>query len=209
MSRTDKKYKKTCTTGSGTHCMMIADLFYLKDATGKIIKNLVDQPTMVVIFKKDDGTQHEQHYTIDGNFKQENFNKMLDTAKVTPSEGRDHVTKKDAIGKRLWCSIKEIHHVMDDKQVTDEYGPVIEYSIFKASPFIEGLKRPMIAGDPQDNEGIASGQFINYINFASEKKIVNKIEPQTPVKVGFKKKVDPKATQVDLSDLSINTDDDF
>lgn len=177
MSRTDKPYKKTCTTGTGTHLFVIADMYYLSDKKGNTIKNLMDQPTMVVIFKKDDGTQHEQHYILDGMFKQDNFKKMLAVAKVTPSEGKTNPTKKDAIGKRLWGSVKEINHVMDDKQVVDENGPVIEYYLFKASVYFDGGPRPRIAGDPQDNEGIPSGQFIDYKNFAKNGNLIAKVEP--------------------------------
>lgn len=161
MSRVTKKYKKISTVGTGIHLFVIADLYYLK-SDEKLVLN-EGFPTMVVIYKKDGGDSHEQHYLIDKSYRQEQLKRTFDAAQVIPEEGKA-ATKKDAIGKRLWGAVKEIHHVMDDRAVRDENGPVIDYFIFKVWPYYDNMKKPTLAGDPAQNGLIPSGQFIDYKN---------------------------------------------
>ncbi|MCC7514511.1 MAG: hypothetical protein IT212_07445 [Bacteroidia bacterium] len=151
--------------GAGIHLAMINDMYYLTNASKEPIKP-EGHPVMVVVFKKDGNLAHEQHYTIDGAWRQELLKKMLSAAKVVPSEGKSKPTKKDAIGKRLWLFIKEVRHINDDKPVMEDGSQVVDHFIFQVSPFNEGGKKPELTGDPAMNSGIPSGLFIDYKNVA-------------------------------------------
>src|SRR3972149_3634056 len=69
----------------------------------------------------------------------------------------------------------EQHYVIDGVPVTEDGEPVIEHFIFKMNPYIDNGKRPKIAGDPLDNNGIASGEFVEYKNIAVIMKERNRV----------------------------------
>lgn len=175
-----KTRKRIATMGTGTHLAMIADMFYLRDGNKDQVKTQAGHPILAVLFKNDKTNVHEQHYIIDNGIGSEAFNNMLAVAQVVPSEG-DRPKKKDAMGKRLWISIREIHHINDDKKILDfEGNPIIEHYIFRVSPFINGGKRPLIVGDPLDNNGIPAGVFLDYKNFAIKQEAPKPTPPAKP-----------------------------
>jgi hypothetical protein len=187
------KSKRTSTIGCGTHLCTILDMYYLTNGAKQYI--LADQKhkIMVVLFAADwkkgqEKKIHEQHYVIDGSFKQGQFKQMLTTSQVTSSVEGASPTKKDAIGKRLWLSIKEVHTIDDDKPVIENDEPLIDRFVFAMSPYIDNGKKPKIPGDPADNDGgIPSGEFVEWRNIAVKKaepvieKPVQKPITQSPV----------------------------
>ncbi len=176
-----KRFKRKAEMGSGTHLVIINDLFYLKNAAGnKLQPHGFD--VMVVQFKNNKGLAHEQHYNIDNAIGSANFKKLFAIAGVVSSVEGTKPTKKDAIGKRLWISIKEVHHINDDKVIMEDDKPVIEYYTFKLHPFIEGVKKPVMLGDPTDNDGRPSGVFIEYKNFSIEAQ-TNLMQPLNHVNI--------------------------
>lgn len=163
-----KSNKRIVTMGSGTHCAMIAKIFYLQNAAKEDILADGKHKIMVVQFKDGSSRIHEQHYAIDGAWRQDNLKKMFSTAQVVGKDG-GRPTSKDAIGKRLWISIREIHFMDDGTVVNDiEGNPKIDYQIFKIAPFIDGGKKPAIVGDPADNDGTPLEPFIAYKNVHME-----------------------------------------
>lgn len=175
-----KNYKKIATMGTGTHLAITKDMYYLRNAAKEQILTAQGHPILVVLFQNDKSNIHEQHYPVDNGLGSENFKKLLSAAQVVPSEGNTP-KKKDAVNKRLWIAIREIHYIEDDKKVLDMEGnPIIEYFIFRYSPFIETGKRPLIIGDPQDNNGMPLGVFIDYKNFAIPGVQVKNEEPKVP-----------------------------
>ncbi len=183
------KAKRISQITTGTHLVMIADILYLRNAAKELILNHDQHPTLIVMFKNDKSQIHEQHYILDGDKKQEQFQKMITIAQVPMIDGKPN--KKDAIGKRLWIAVREVHHIMDGQPIIDDGVPVIEYFIFRVSPYIDGGKKPLISGDPNDNNGIASGVFIDYKNFESTSTIGAKVhenfhkEISTPKQIEF------------------------
>ena len=118
---------------------------------------------------------HEQHYVIDGGWRQQQFKDLIATAQVKPAVEGESLKIKDAKGHRVWLSIKAIHTVNDATPVMEDGEPIIEYFIFKMNPYIDNGKRPKIAGDPLDNKGIAWGEFVEYKNIAVIMKERNRV----------------------------------
>src|SRR3972149_11443418 len=115
-----KTTKRLSTIGVGTHLCIIYSLYYLKNAAGTEI--LVDDKykVMVVVFTKDKGKEHhEQHYVIDGGWRQQQFKALIATAQVKPAVEGESLKIKDAKGHRVWLSIKAIHTVNDGVPVTE------------------------------------------------------------------------------------------
>jgi hypothetical protein len=174
----ETKKKRISMIKTGVHLVMISDLFYLKGADGKPIANTTGQLTMAVQFKNDKNEVHEQHYLLDGDWRQEQFNKMLNAAQLNTNE---QLKKKDAVGKRLWIAIKEIHFVNDDVVVMEDDKPKIDYYIFRTCPFIENGRKPAIVGDPADADGYASGAFLDYKNVSQSGEVriqESSVEPE-------------------------------
>lgn len=169
-----KSSKRISTIGAGTHLCIIYDIHYLKNAAGTKILAEGQYDILSVIFTKDKGKEfHEQHYVIDGSWRQQIFKDMILAAQVTSKVEGEKPTLKDAKGHRLWISIKGVNHWDGDNPVIEEGEPVIEHFIFKVHPYIDNGKKPKIAGDPEDNNGIASGVFVEYNNIYVEKTINN------------------------------------
>src|SRR3990167_5985066 len=54
--------------------------------------------------------------------------------------------------------------------------PVVDYYIFKVFPFIEGMAKPNVKGDPEKNHGIPSGDFVTYKNIEDEEEFITAVE---------------------------------
>ena len=154
---------------SGVHLVVINDMIYLRNAAKEIIKTTEGYPTIIVQFKKSKEELHEKHYLIDKGYKQKYFDNMLRIAQVDTNNGAPK--KTDIIGKKLWIAVQEIHYVDDDQIVLDENesgNAKIDYHIFKVFPYVEGGRKPIIKGDPEMNNGIASEDFITYKNISNK-----------------------------------------
>lgn len=185
----EMKSKRLSTIGCGTHLCMILDMYYLTNAAKEYILIEGKHKVMVVLFASDwkkgqEKKIHEHHYVIDGGWRQDKFKQLISAAQVVSSVEGQGPTKKDAIGKRLWLSLKETHTIDDGKPVLNENNePTIEVSIFKMTPYIDNVAKPKIAGDPADNNGIPSGEFIDWINIginAKPKAVEAPIQNQMP-----------------------------
>ena len=165
LSPLQSKRRRTEIT-TGTHLAVIADMFLLRNDKKDLIKK-DDCLSIVVIFKDGKNNVHEQHYLLDNGIRQGYFMNMIKMAQVPMEEGKQP-KKSDAIGKRLWLSIQEIHHVNDDQIIHEEGVPVIEYRLFKVHPHMDGGKKPIVKGDPEENNGIAGDEFISYNNQSGE-----------------------------------------
>lgn len=208
----EMKAKRISTMKTGIHLAIIADILILRNAAKEIILN-EGHKTFIVLFKTDKGQIHEAHYLMDKDWRQKDFDKMLTAAQATPKEGAT-LKKEDAVNKRLWLAIKEVHYIEDDKPVLEDGEPKIEYFIFKVSPCINGGKRPLLDGDPDANNGVPSGHFIDYKNVSisasavDQKGEIVKQEPakaKTPTKAPEVKKAEEKVEEADEEEPSFVT----
>jgi hypothetical protein len=87
--------------------------------------------------------------------------------------------RAESKGKRLWICVKELHDIDGDKPVVDDItGPVINYYLFDTIPCLDPNRKPVVKGNPDDNEGIASGMFLDYRQINSKNKsMVEKMQP--------------------------------
>src|SRR3990167_2743763 len=141
---------------TGTHLICISDMNLLKYPDGKIQK-VSGFPAIIVTYKDGKNKRHDQCYVMDNDFRQKSFERMMQAAQVPMASGTPK--KVDAIGKRLWAAIREVHYVEDDVIVQEDGKDKIEYFIFKVYPFMEGGKKPKILGDPEDNDGLVGQEF--------------------------------------------------
>lgn len=179
---------------AGTHLVVISDMFFLRDVKKELVVNKQGHTTIVVAFKDGKNNKHEQSYLIDNGLRQKYLNNMMDAAQISYAEKAP--TRKECIGKRLWISIKEIHYINDDVMVIENDEPKIDHFIFRVYPYIEGGRKPSISGDPENNNGIAAGEFMEYKNISEE---IGKLKAKPAVKPekqeAFKNSVkeDPKS----------------
>lgn len=145
---------------TGVHRVTISALSYARNAVGDIMK-YNGFPAIIIQYKNKLGV-HDQFYIIDKGKRQHYFDKALDSAKVIREAGKPP-KKEDILGKELYIAIQEIHYVCDDKVLKEGDEPIIEYQIFKTIPISEGII-PKLHGDPLLNNGIASDDFVTYIN---------------------------------------------
>lgn len=159
--------RKVSEMRTGGHLAVISDMFLLRNANREPIRSPEGHPSIVIQFKNGKNQLHEKSYMMDGDKFQKYFENVLAAAQVPNyKNGPD---KKDIIGKRLWIFISECHYVDDDQIIMDIDGnPKIDYFIFKVFPFIEGGKKPSVKGDPEDNNGIPTGDFVTYKNESGE-----------------------------------------
>lgn len=163
------KPKRISEMKTGVHLAIISDVLYLRNSKKEPILNDKQELTLIVLFKNDKTEKHEQHYSV--NKKQmELFKKLLICAGVDMPADGSSPSKKEAIDKRLWIFIREVHHVMDNEPIKDFQGNlIIEHHIFKSVPYTDDMKAPTAPGNPEDNAGVASGVFIDYKNFSVKK----------------------------------------
>lgn len=151
---------------TGTHLLMISDMYVPKTATKEPMK-FDGHIAIIVQFKDGKNNLHEQMYIIDGGIKQKYFDNMLRVAQVPLEKGQPK--KSDAVGKRLWGCIQEIHYTSGNEIVKDENGvEKIDYQLFKVLPYVEGGKKPSLKGDPEENLGHPAEDFIVYKKTAGE-----------------------------------------
>lgn len=175
------KTKRFQSMKTGLHIATIHDILYLRNAAKQPVTTSEGFFTLIVMFKNENNEIHEKHYLLDGSVRQKSFETLLAVAQVESSEG-GNPKKKDAIGKKLWIAIKEVHYMDNGISVTEYDQPKIDYFIFKVSSYIEDGKRPNVTGDPFNNGGIASGLFIDFKNTSiiSEDKLLTSIKKLTP-----------------------------
>lgn len=158
--------KKVAEMKSGGHLVIISAMALLRDSMKELVLTKEGYNTIVVTFSDGQNKKHEQAYVCDKGQRQKYFDNMLQAAQISTADRTP--TKKECIGKRLWIFIKEVHYVNDDAIVMLGDEPRIEHYVFRVYPYVENGKKPTISGDPDNNGGIASGDFIEYKNISEE-----------------------------------------
>lgn len=160
------KQKRKTMIKTGVHLVLIHDIEVLRNAAKQPILLDGKNPSVIVTFKNDQSEIFQQEYLLDKDWKQETFEKMLTAAGLTVVKGQS-VKKAEALNKRLWIAIREIHYYDGNIQVMEDGQPKIEYFIFKTIPYIDGASRPALLGDPFLNNAEPADQFINFRNVHS------------------------------------------
>lgn len=144
---------------TGVHLVAITDAVQIKDHDNMpLIDKVTGESGITIRFSDGDNNHFDQDYWFNGD-RQHFFDKMAATANIDPSNRQ---FKAEAKGKRLWICIKEVHEIDHDQPVTDINGPVINYYLFDTMPALHPFKKPLVKGDPADNDGVASGAFLDY-----------------------------------------------
>lgn len=151
---------------TGTHLAFIFDMKAKRDANkNPIIKD--GEMAILVTFCNGENQYHEQVYWCGkGNAGKEKYftqmclDAMIDMS-VTP------LSVKQARNKRLWIAIREVYTLVnngEDVKKSDVTGEaIIEKFIFKTAPVFDADKKPIFKGDPALNDGVASDDFVGYV----------------------------------------------
>jgi len=144
---------------SGVHLVCITDALIIKDSNQMPLITPDGETGITIRFSTGDNHHYDQDYWLNGN-RQSYFNKMCASAKIDTTNPKFRAESK---GKRLWICVKEVYDIDGDKIVTDELtGPSINYYMFDTIPCTDPLKKPVVKGNPDDNDGVASGVFLDY-----------------------------------------------
>lgn len=197
------KARRTITMATGIHLVSIHDILVLRNAAKQPVLTPEGYSTLIVIFKNEKSEIYEHHYLMDKALKQKSFESMIAAAGVIAENGNPK--KKDAVGKQLWIALKEVHYMDNGVPIMYDDQPKIERFIFKMAPYIEGDKRPKVAGDPlAEGATEVSGGFIEFKNISIETTIsaenklensINNLKPGPSYKKSMAKTVDKMAKE--------------
>lgn len=149
---------------SGVHLVCISDAALIKDKDQMPLITEDGETGISIRFSTGDNRHFDVDYWLNGP-RQEAFNKMCASAGINVDNPRFRAESK---GKRLWICIKEIHDIDGDKLVVDDLtGPAINYHLFDTIPCIDPNRKPVVKGNPDDNDGVASGVFLDYRQIGS------------------------------------------
>lgn len=221
-AKTQLKQLKT-----GIHLVTITDASLAKDHTGQLILSNNGEKGICIKFTNGKNLSFENTYWIKGD-KEWIFKKMCSAANIDASQPK---FKAEAVGKRLYIFIREVHDVDGDEIVIDEVTmqPIVNYYIFQYSEYFDNGITPVVAGNPETNNGIASGDFIDYRQIDAIAKQLRKqrmpeqkskaimpnnnfhSEPKTPVEPYQEKEIDWSEEEVvetmgamPMSDTKVN-----
>lgn len=176
MSLNVEKKNRLKELSAGIHLVTILDAIIVKDADGQPI---VSNGEMGVVVRFSDVNNHcyDKEYWLGGS-REKYFNQMCAVAGIDRSNPKFKASSK---GKRLWIFIREVHIINNDQPVIDDLTgkPEIRYEMFDVAPFGDSNKMPKVPGNPMDNNGIASDDFLTYINIHGEPSEAPKVEKQT------------------------------
>lgn len=140
---------------AGIHPVSILDASLQKNVA------ISGETGLKITFKNIDNKIFEKIFWLGGDRHVE-FLKMCLAANIN-IESRTF--RKEAKGKELWIYINESYDIIGEEIVMGKKGPLVNYYIFDYHP-IDGGKKPVLKGDPADNNGRASGKFLNYVSVA-------------------------------------------
>lgn len=173
-----EKKNKVNDIATGISLVVISKIELLANAdrTPKLIDGF--KALLVEFTEGTKNAKHEQIYIMDGGIRQKYFTTMLNDAGVSLKNGPPKVSQ--ALGKRLYIAIQEVHHVCNEEVVISPFNnePIIDKYIFRTAMFFEDKKPPYIKGDPSKT-GIPSGDFITYKQVAKEEVFV----PNKPIEI--------------------------
>ena len=158
---------------TGVHLVAITDASIIKDEDNMPLVTESGETGVTIRFSDGQNNHYEQDYWLNGD-RQHYFNKMCASARIDINNPK---FKAESKGKRLWICIKEVHEIDGDKPVLDSLEqPVINYVLFDTIPCLDPQKKPIVKGDPEKNNGIATGEFLDY-------KQIQQLECEFPVAV--------------------------
>ncbi len=192
-SKTKLKQLKT-----GVHLVCITDAVIIKDKNQMPFVTEDGETGITIRFSTGNNLHFDVDYWLNGD-RQSYFNKMCASAGINTENPK---FRAESRGKRLWICIKEVHDIDGDKPVIDELtGPAINYYLFDTIVCIDPNRKPVVKGNPDDNEGIASGVFLDYKQIMPDgrnyqyKDVQVSIE-KNEVKVSFPEKEEPKSNEI-------------
>jgi hypothetical protein len=155
MSLVLQKAKLIQSIPTGIHLVIINDIQLLKTELNTPVYSKNGELCLVVEFLKGDLKRFQQMYWI-GKDRQFMFDKLCATAGIDNTRGP--LSKKVAIGKRVWICVREEYSLVNDVVVPESK----EYRVFRTYPVMDVDSKPAVAGDPERNGGQPSGDFIFY-----------------------------------------------
>jgi len=149
---------------TGVHLVTITEASILKDADKNPVVTPSGDTCLVIKFSDSYCKTIEQTYYIGGD-KEWLFKKMCAHAEIDLEKvAQTGKFKAEAVGKRLWLFVKELHDIDGEDHVLDETTgqPVIHYLVFGSMVCSNPENRPNIKGDPKNNGGEPYDEFIGY-----------------------------------------------
>lgn len=143
---------------TGVHLVTVTDAVLAKE-NGVPKESDDGKIWLTVRFSTGDNKHFDKDYWYNEDWEAA-FKCMCASANIDPASEK---FKREASGKRLWICIKEVHDIDGDKPVIDDItGPSINYELFDTLPCLDPNKKPIVKGDPAENNGVASGAFLDY-----------------------------------------------
>ena len=156
----------------GTHLAIVNDVKLYKDATGNHLISSQGESGIVVEYALSDGRKHDQVYWY-GSRRQYDFDKLCKSTDVDNISGK--VSKKIIIGKRVWISVREEYTLLNGAVVKDS----LKLSVFNTNKVYDPTKKPILQGDPERDNGRASGDFLAYIEQEKQETVTAFVVPTT------------------------------
>ena len=188
---------------TGIHLVTITDAFLVKDNLGKPLKLPSGEVGLTIRFTNGKNFSFDNNYWIKGD-REWIFKKMCAQAGINPANPK---FKLESTGKRLWIYIKEVHDIDGDQYICDEITglPVINYYIFDYSMCDNPQNKPIKAGDPDKNNGEASGEFIDYRQISPTEKYSRDNKENVSASDDFNLETAPKAVRLEKAKEIIGT----
>lgn len=168
MSRSTQLLKELTT---GVHLVILGGFTAVRNPDGTLKESETGEKLIQVRFTDGFNKHFDKQYWVKGKREFE-FNKMMTCAGIDRSKPMPlKEMEATATGKRLWISIQEVHTI----DGTEEVG-VVDYQIFDYDPCLNPEKKPTKKGDPENNKGVAGGDFVtckttnqSYVEFVDGK----------------------------------------
>lgn len=160
MSRSTQQLKELT---AGVHLVILSGFSAVKNFDGTLKVSESGEKAISVRFTDGFNKSFDKIYWVLGNREFE-FNKVLSCAGIDRSKfSTFKEIAAEATGKRLWLCVREVYDIDEENMVLNESGQhVINYHIFDYCPCLNPEKVPFKKGNPQENNGIASDNFISY-----------------------------------------------
>lgn len=154
MSRSTQQLKEITT---GIHLVILGGFTAVKNPDGTLKESETGEKLIQVRFTNGHNKHFDKQYWVKG-AREHEFNKMITCAGIDRKKyGTFKEIASAATGVRLWIYIREIYEINGE-----ECGDIMDYQIFDYSPCLNPEKKPLRKGDPEDNKGVAGGDFISY-----------------------------------------------
>jgi len=110
----------------------------------------IDEETIFISFIVD-GHIHEQTFKI-------GTKKLVKMLSQIDLDADSQIQKKDMVGKKVWGYIREVWRVNDFQKQGEA-----DYVLFDTSVCINENNKPVHSDDPDRNDGVVQGDFVEYI----------------------------------------------